>query len=838
MLAKNYLVIEARAETGTPAILINEIMYNPAGSDDGHEWIEIVNFSTSTDYLIDENWRFNDGANHRLTLISGDNVLNPDEYAVLATDNEIFLQGHPDFQGTLIDTVMALNNSNDSLSLSVDSGQSFFGNVAYQADWGAADNGYTLERISDSENWQQSYVLGGTPGQSNSQPSAEAINHPPQAQIIGPATGIVNQLLEFTASSTDPDGDILSYLWDLASQATSSERIVSYQFDQTGEYLIGLIVSDGNLKASTTLTVVIAEPEEEENDNTQTEVTETQNNNAQIFINEILPNPSGLDNDHEFIELFNPNNYSVDVNGWQLKDATVRRYTINTTDYPSTVIAPFGYLAVFRQKSGIALNNSDGDSVELYRPNGGLADKVFYLEAALNDQSFAKAGNSFYWTIQPTPNGLNVIKTESAAATAVQNSQNSGSSYSLSSQYVKDEIEFDAQKYQGLRINEFLPNPRGADSAEWIELYNGSSSTLNLFGFSLDDGEGGNRPYQFRASSSIPAFGFLVVPKSESGLALNNNQDKVRLISPDRQVFQEIAYENVLENHSYNYDAGEDEWFWSESATIYQTNVSLREQEQNILLQAALAEETSPPLTILQVKDLAKGEKVRLAGIVTAPPLILGKREMYLAEIDLINDLIDYSSATQIYSSSWDNFPDLKPGDVVELTGVVSESQGIKRVNLNKESQLIIIKNLPLSEPEQFAIDDLSDELIGGLIKVSGELVKKEGSNYYLADESGELKVYLKESTGIGKLDVKEGYYLEASGILTITASGYRLLPRFKADIQVGKILGESSATSSDEVIEMPASDQQKKVKKVLLISGGSLLLVFLSLLFKLKFLK
>src|SRR3989339_1470147 len=161
-LFKGFLIIKLKAATSSPQLLINEIMYNPAGTDGGHEWLEIYNYSTSTSYAINGSWRFNDGSNHQLSIIAGDGVIEPAEYWVLSADDQIFLQDYPDYQGTLIDTVMSLNNSQDNLSLSVDVGQSFFATTTYQSTGGGDDNGYSLVWLE--ENWQESAVIGGAPG--------------------------------------------------------------------------------------------------------------------------------------------------------------------------------------------------------------------------------------------------------------------------------------------------------------------------------------------------------------------------------------------------------------------------------------------------------------------------------------------------------------------------------------------------------------------------------------------------------------------------------------------------------------------------------------------------
>lgn len=828
------LIINVEAEE-FPEIIINEIMYNPLGSDSDHEWIEMVNVSTSTSYLIDSSWRFNDGSNHQLSVIQGDNIVSPQEYLVLVDDSVVFLQDYPNYQGSLIDTVMSLNNTVDTLILSIDGGRSFFATTTYQSAWGGNDNGYSLERIDFSNSWQQSYILGGTPGQEN---SSAPTNSAPLVEIIGNATGTINQLMEFTASSTDPDGDELSFFWDFGDQATSSGQTVNHNYNQVGQYQVSVIVSDSQLVASSTLQVLIKEVENEEEPQEE-EVNKVEYYSNQIIINEILPNPIGPDDEDEYIELLNRSSSPVDLNGWQLSDATTRRYTISS-NYYSTIIPAFGYFVIYRKDSGIALNNN-GDSIELYQPNGQLLDYLAYFDIAEAGWAYAKSGGSWLWTIQPTPGLPNIIKTDEEECQCncpLQLKINESQGDFQSNQKENQELDFNSKDYQGLRINEFMPNPQGSDSLEWIELYNNSQVTLDIAGFKLDDEEGGSWPYQFPASSTISAFDFLVIDKGVSKLALNNTQDAVRLIAPDGQIFQEVNYQSVKEGWSYSYDDFNAEWFWSASSTPGAENITPPNQLEKTQFEIVAIEIEYPFYTISEIKDFDKGTKVQTVGLVTAPAGILGKNTIYISEVDLMTNQVFFSSGIQLYSSTG-GFPELKVGEVIEVQGKTSQVQGEKRINLNKDSQINIINQLSIKKPELIAIDDLIDELVGGLVYVSGELVEKKGNNYYLDDGTGEIRVYLKETTNVEKPKIEEGFYMDVVGILSLTKSGYRLLPRFQEDIDAGQILGVSEeAELSNEVIVMEEDNQKRKVMNYLLFGGGGVVVILISLIVRYKYFK
>ena len=773
LLASDWLVIDVQASTSSPQLIINEIMYNPAGADSGHEWVEIINVSTSTNYAIDLDWRFNDGSNHQLSIILGDGIIEPNEYAVLVDNNEIFLQDYPDYAGSLIDTAMSLNNTEDALNLSADKGETFFADTAYQSAWGASNNGHSLERVDFTDAWQESLTASGTPGSLN------------QALDEETATSTAEELPE-----------------DDEETPTTTEEII----------------------------------EEEQTPTTTEEVLEENNLNYSdlIVINEIMANPAGSDNHDEFVELYNRDSMEVDLSGWQLTDATDKKYAISSEDYQSTVIKPYGYFVVYRDQSGIALNNG-GDKVKLYQPDDILLAEVEYIDSAEEGFSYSKNGGQFVWTSTPTPGAGNIISQPaqpiSCPSPTVIYIEKAADEVN-ETEVEESKIDFDSSNYQGLRISELIPDPTGSDDFEWIEIANFGSKTLDLTGWELDDAEGGSWSFKLASGVKIEPNGYLVIAKEESKLALNNNGDEVRLISPDNTVFETVAYQSAEEGFSYNYDQLNNEWYWTDKISPGEKNIIGISNELTAGLETEGVGAGFPFKQIFEMRELNKGTKVKTAGIISSPPLALGKNIIYIADPAMP------FSGIQLYSSSHD-FLQFKMGDLIEVEGSISEIQGEKRINLEKDSEIKIIDNLSAAQPELMAIGDITDDLIGGLIHVSGELVERKGSDYYLDDGTGELRAYLKKDTGIAKPEVEEGYYLEMTGILSLTKSGYRLLPRFQADINAGQVLGEAEETKlSGEEIIIEAEDKQSKVKNVLSISGGSLLLLLASLIVKLKFLK
>jgi PKD repeat protein len=84
-------------------------------------------------------------------------------------------------------------------------------------------------------------------------------NQPPTAVISSPVSGLVGEALSLSgAGSTDGDGRIVSYAWDLGDGAVSSGITVTHSYSATGSYTVTLTVADdGGLDDSATQTVRI-----------------------------------------------------------------------------------------------------------------------------------------------------------------------------------------------------------------------------------------------------------------------------------------------------------------------------------------------------------------------------------------------------------------------------------------------------------------------------------------------------------------------------------------------------------------------------------------------------
>jgi len=371
---------------------ITEIMYDLPGTDDKHEWVEIYNNSAETIDLTD--WKLNDGdaaTNHSLNAPPKNNsrgslVLAAGEYALLAGDAATLIIDLPTYQGIIIDTVISLKNTGATLSI-LDKDGNIIDSITYSSDIGAAGNGKTLAKNINGQ-WQESINDGGSPGATNNSSQA---NNNQQQTTTPPANTGTNTNSQPTTSSQQTNTD--------QSQDNSSQQ-------QT--------------------TTDNSQPNDE---------SQYKQYSDKIYINEFIPDPVGLDQDNEWIELINTDNEIVNLSGWQLGDnsATAKPFVIA----PNTLMQPNQILVFNRTQTKIALNNN-GDSVKLFFPNKALAQEINYPDSQ-EGWSIARVNTSDYsWTSQPTLGTTNVIK-QAAATKQTPTKQQTATATANNAQQTTDE---------------------------------------------------------------------------------------------------------------------------------------------------------------------------------------------------------------------------------------------------------------------------------------------------------------------------------------------------------------------------------------------------------------
>jgi Lamin Tail Domain len=339
-------------------IIFTEIMYDLDGGDDGREWVEIYNNSNHS-IEINSDWRFFDGSNHLLTIVQGDQTLDSGEMMVITDNADNFLIDHPEFTGSLVDSVVKLNNTGEEIKLSLDNGETWVAQFEYTSDLGANGDGYSLEYLNNV--WQPSVDINGNPNYYY-QSEADAIVCP----TID--TNIIN---EDNINEVDDTND---------TNEDSNTNDVNN-------------ANNANTNANDT------------NLDEVTDIVEEVVYSNMIIINELVPDPDGSDEEGEYIELFNNDAQDVDLDGWSIEDSSGKEYIL------SGVVLSNDYTTIYRLDSKITLNNSSGDLVKLFNPASIIVDQIEY-DKSIASQSYSRFAIEWSWTESLTPGAVNEAPVE------------------------------------------------------------------------------------------------------------------------------------------------------------------------------------------------------------------------------------------------------------------------------------------------------------------------------------------------------------------------------------------------------------------------------------------
>jgi|GEM_PF-3052716 len=412
------------------------------------------------------------------------------------------------------------------------------------------------------------------------------------------------------SNSEDPRNQKLTYYWDFGDGYTyENKNPPSHSFREVGIYFITLRVTNEDGEFNETQLKITVMPKQEiiTKKTTQTstktipqsKTTIQKKEKAQntpektltpskeipqtyptILLNEIFPNPQGNDKGQEWVEVYNPNDFPVNILDYILDDYTDEGSA--PMKLPEIEILPQGTYLIFAPKTNI---NNSNEEIQLRDPKGTLLDKVYFSEG-FEGQSYARMQNEWLWTTFPTPNFANEIISENLE---------------IEEKIKKETPYINGDLSSEIYISEILPNPSGEDAkGEWIELYNASIKDINLGNWKIDDKEGGSKPYILPDDTIIEARGYIVIPRTKSKISLDNRADTVRLFNFEEELQDELTYEKAKENISFaliqivHEESTENIWQWTPQITKNTTNPKLykvrgeieEKQKDNILIKA------------------------------------------------------------------------------------------------------------------------------------------------------------------------------------------------------------------------------------------------------------
>ncbi len=179
---------------------------------------------------------------------------------------------------------------------------------------------------------------------------------------------------------------------------------ISRQLDGEGNFVIAnpLWLLGGVSPQSSELLPVPTEPEEdppEDPDPGPAPVT-----CEGVLITELLPNPGGSDTDQEFIELYNPTDDVITLDGCSLQLSTSGKTYIFT----ATNMQPATYLVLSDSQTGLTLPNGSGATLWLLTATDEV-QAVSYPGELEDDSSWSLIGGLWQQSYSPTPGQNNIF---------------------------------------------------------------------------------------------------------------------------------------------------------------------------------------------------------------------------------------------------------------------------------------------------------------------------------------------------------------------------------------------------------------------------------------------
>jgi len=492
-----------------------------------------------------------------------------------------------------------------------------------------------------------------------------------------------------------------------------------------------------------------------------------------IVFSELLPDPVGKDADGEFIELRNEGVSDADLNGWAVASETGKVYLI-----PGVVVAAGAYIHFSYSETKLGLTNS-GAKLTLSDAAGAEIDAVGYAGTVKEGQAYAKNdAGAWSWTPVATPGSANVFplpatapSTEAGATDASPAaSEPSAGDHDVAAALPTAVAVNDAATTVGL--SEFMPDPDGTDSGEWIEIGNDGDSDASLAGWTLDDADGGSEPFVLTATDIVPAHGWLVLSKSRTGLALNNDGDTVRLFDAAGLVVEAIRYDRAMEGRSFAKTAAG--WAWSDKPTPGAANLhedppnqtetsgvetadrATLSAEQDVPDSGNPAAQAAAIVDIAELGEIDDGTVVTVSGIVNIPRGRIGKTLVGLQNEDGTAGVIARYYGTEL--------PATLLGQFWTITGKISRVGDDIRISTSARNSELVGQRRLAAQP--LSIADVTEADAGIYVSVVGLITKLGRNSPTVGSEDGAGEIRISLPAGSGAANLAKGDPVTAIGTL------------------------------------------------------------------------
>ena len=589
---------------------------------------------------------------------------------------------------------------------------------------------------------------------------------------------------------------------------------------------------------------------------------------SQVVINELYPNPSGSDTSDEFVELLNTGDSPVNLSGWKVVDAAGSVHTLGGS------LAPQEFLVVRRERSGLALNNSGGETVTLFNGSGAVLGVVTYEGVVQEDRSYSRSSEGdFLWTSEVTPGKENNIIVENRAPIVLVSANikqtthipvafdasdtidPDGDMLSFSWDFgdgsrgigdyvehvfskegvytvvveVKDAFHNTVQESIAVTVSahEKIPSGTGGDLLSYIEI---SEFVANPVGTDATE-----YIELYNSSSEVIDLSGIKIDDEEGGSRAYTVPDRTYIEPAQYRVFgrqdTKIALNNTNDSvrllygdgtivHEVRYDDVQegasyvkDEngvWVWSMQQTPGDANVIVPVQRKRTPSRSVRKASSQKKVIQTTLENVRSEDVGDMVSVKGVVAVVPGT----------FSDQYMYiagSPGVQVYMYSKD-FPTLHVGDRVQVTGEISEAYGETRIKVKEKENIVHIDHPGDPSAEQIDIAQIGEPLEGYLVSVSAEVTDMKSSYIWIDDGTEEVKVYFKRGAGIDKKKFFEGAIVSVTGIVQQTRNGYQILPRSNADITYTGEVQEPAYISMKKAKE---SDREIAEKYLTATAGG-----------------
>ncbi len=790
-------LLSIAAPVDAPAVIISEIGWAGSSLSNADEWLELTNVSDSP---IDiSGWAIIGAASSGGTIIlpEGSSVAAHNTFLIANYDQsheKSLLSVQPDY----VTTSVSLSNSRLSLILS--------------------DNGgTTIDRAGDGG----APFAGGTSGAGG--------------DVDGQFASMVRLNLNDGTFETS---------WGEGSPPTPGE--VEEWLLSTPEEIEDVEELEGKGAVETEEETDVEEEEEEEEE----EEAETSKQQPVFYpqgtlvINEIVSSPeSGQD---EWIEIYNPYNNVINLTGWRIREGSGK-----TTELPDYYFGWDQFVLVTNPNG--KLNNS-GDLIELIDPHGNIIDRVEYgtkdIPAPKKGEALARTSDGqMIITKHTTPKAINEFPKEHVeiveetfvpkvephesiqSPPPSQTESNELKRVQPASPLIEQE-QTDAQVSEGksvedpyeqnrnigpltLTIAAVYPNPIGEDAEnEFIQIENFGTEPVNLLNWIIEDASG--KQFEVKNQMNVIGNARLTLPRTITGITLNNTSDTIRLFAPDGSLIDEFTYEKSSEGNILTRE-GNSWTLESQASENEQGEFSKSESEENnnAIRSASLRSDSAPShVTIRDAMHMLDDTRVTISGIASVAPGILGKQVFYIQ---------DGETGIQVYKYDA-QFPDIQVGDEVILTGTLSTSRGQRRVKIGTNDPIGILSSGNVLNATSVPISDIDPGAVGSLIQTEGIVLTSSGDKVIIEQNGIELMIRLAGGVDIPSDVFERGSSVRVNGILTTYDGSLRLLPRYQKDVRPLEEKEHSAAALTGK------EEREQQDGRNALIIGGATLIALLAL--------